>query len=498
MNFRILISLAAMVAATGQVYAQYSGDALRFSQTQFGSTARFKAVGAQTGVGGDLSSVGSNPAGLGLFTRSEFSLTPEFNSVTADAQYLGQSTMGQKDQVSLAHAAVVWNSTVSKPKGSQLNKGWISFNFGLGYNRTQAFGNNITFSGTNGVNSIADYFAELPAAEGYGAPSTLAAGSLPRMAYDNYLIGYDTNGQYYFPETDVNNIQTHNIDRTGSQSEINFAFGANYENKFYIGASLGISNIRYNSFSEYTEDGYNVTEDSDYVLSYRQSQITNGSGINLKVGTIFRPAPNVRLGATFQSPTWYSIDDSYGEKLDTRYAVSVDGATNYVNDEEIYDFTYRLRTPMKLSGGIGYFFNDQGFISADVDFVDYSTINFMGSSGNQGGDVINNNNRAVRDNFKSAVNYRVGAEYKLDKLMLRAGYGVQGNPYKNLTSPDLNVSTFSGGLGYRVNNYYIDLAYQNAGNNSDSRPYTLDNGTEPVATLKNIRHNVFLTVGTRF
>ena len=129
MNFRILLAVAAIVAATGQTFAQYSGDALRFSQTPYGSTARFKAVGAQTGVGGDLSSVGSNPAGLGLFTRSEFSLTPEFNSFTSDAQYLGKRSLGKKDQMSLAHAAVVWNSTLTKPKGAPLDQGWISFNF---------------------------------------------------------------------------------------------------------------------------------------------------------------------------------------------------------------------------------------------------------------------------------------------------------------------------------------------------------------------------------
>lgn len=496
MNFRILLSAVAIVAATGQVYAQYSGDALRFSQTQFGSTARFKAVGAQTGVGGDLSSIGSNPAGLGLFTRSEFSLTPEFNSFTSDAQYLGERNLGKKDQLSLAHAAVVWNSTVTKPKGAPLDKGWLSFNFGLGYNRTKAYGNNVNFSGTNGANSVADYYSEL-ATDNYGAPGTLPAGSLERMAYDNYLIGYDASG-YYFPETDVNSVQSNNTTRTGSQSELNFAFGGNFENKFYIGASIGLSSISYNSYSEYKEDGYNVTEDSDYILSYKQSQITNGSGVNLKVGTIFRPVANVRLGATFQSPTWYTIDDSYGEKLDTRYSKNVDGATDYLNDEELYDFSYRLRTPMKLSGGIGYFLKDQGFISADVDFIDYSSITFMGSSGNEDGDVINDNNRAVLDNFKSAVNYRVGAEYKFDKLMLRAGYGVQGNPYKGATGSDLNINTYSGGLGYRVRNYYIDLAYQNIENNSDVRPYTLNNGTGPIASLKNTRHNVFLTVGARF
>lgn len=495
MNFRILLSMAAIVAATGQVYAQYSGDALRFSQTPYGSTARFKAIGAQTGVGGDLSSVGANPAGLGLFTRSEFSITPEFNSFTSDAQYLGQRNLGRKDQMSLGHAAVVFNSTVTKPKGAALDKGWISFNFGLGYNRTKGYGNNVTFSGTNGINSVADYYSEL-ATDNYGAPSTLPVGTLERMAYDNYLIGYDTRG-FYFPETDVNNIQTNNTDRNGSQSEVNFAFGGNYANKFYIGASIGLASINYNSYSEYTEDGYNVTEGSDYVLSYNQRQLTRGSGINAKIGAIFRPAPNLRLGATFQSPTWYTIEDTFAENLDTRYAKSVNGATQYLNEEEVYDFRYKLRTPMKLSGGLGYFFGNQGFISADVDFVDYSTINFLPSE-NGDSEVIVDNNRAIMDNFKSAVNYRLGAEYKIESFMLRAGYGVQGNPYKNLSDSDLNTSSYSGGIGYRIKNYYVDLTYQNVGYNSDVKPYTLNNGSGPIASLKNTRNNVFLTVGTRF
>ena len=495
MNFRIFISMAAIVVATGELHAQYSSDALRFSQTQYGSTARFKAIGAQTGVGGDLSSVGSNPAGVGLFTRSEFSLTPEFNSYTADAEYLGVRTLGKKDQIGLAHAAVVWNSTVSKPKGANLDEGWLSFNFGLGYNRTNAFSNNINYSGTNKKNSVADYYSE-QATDNYGAPNSLLAGTLEKMAYDNYLIGYDSRG-YYFPETDVNSKQTQNNIRTGSQSEINLTFGGNYSNKFYVGASIGLANINYNSNGEYKEDGFNVTENSDYDLSYRQTQNTKGSGVNAKIGAIFRPSPNVRLGATFQTPTWYTIDDSYGEVLDTKYAKPVDGATQYLNTKEIYNFTYKLRTPMKLSGGVGYFFDNQGFISADVDYVDYSTINFSPVDTDDN-ITISDNNLDIINNYKSAVNYRIGAEYKVQKIMIRAGYGVQGNPYKSLESANFNINTYSGGLGYRVKNHYIDLSYQNVINNSDQKPYTLNDGSGPVASLKNTRNNIFITIGTRF
>jgi hypothetical protein len=92
MKLRVLFSLAVIVAATGELRAQYSEDALRFSRSQWGGTARFKAIGAQTGVGGDLSSVGGNPAGIGFFTRSEISITPEFNGYNNSSSYLGQQT----------------------------------------------------------------------------------------------------------------------------------------------------------------------------------------------------------------------------------------------------------------------------------------------------------------------------------------------------------------------------------------------------------------------
>lgn len=495
MRFRILLSMAAIVAATGELHAQYSADALRFSQSQWGSTARFKAIGAQTGVGGDLSSVGGNPAGIGLFTRSEISITPEFNSYNTDARYLGQQTIGRKDQLNLANASVVFNARVAKPKGAKLDEGWISYNFGLGYNRTQAFGNNISYSGTNGKNSIADYFSEI-ATDNYGAPNTLPSGTLERMAYDNYLIGYDNTGRYYFPETDVNNVQTKSDIRAGSQSEVNLAFGANYSNQLYIGASVGIANINYTSTADYKEKGFNVTENNNYELSYRQAQTTRGSGINAKLGAIYRPVPTVRIGATLESPTWYTIDDNYSEVLDTKYGKNaVD--SQFLNNDEAYDFTYKLRTPLKISTGIGYFFGDKGFISADIDYLDYSKINFSAAD-NADNDVIADNNQAILSNYKSAVNYRLGAEYKIDKLMLRAGYGVRGNPYKDLDNNRFKTSTYSGGMGYRINNYYIDLTYQNTAYNTDVKPYLLKAAGAPVAELKNTRNNVFLTVGSRF
>lgn len=487
MRFKLFASIAVIVAATGQLHAQYATDALRFSQYNYGSTARFKALaGTQIGVGGDLSSLGANPAGLGLFTRSEFSITPEFNTYNAESSYLDQNNRSSRDQISLAHAGVVWNKTVHKTPGSDLKSGLLSFNFGIGYNRTNAFGNNIFFSGANFDNSIADYFSEL--AKEYSGPSALPVGSLPNMAYEDYLIDDNLD-----PATALNNDQSRSEIRKGSQSEVNFAFGTNFSNKVYVGASINLASLNYTSDAVYNEQGLNFVENNDYDLNFSQNQVTKGNGVNVKLGAIFRPVEQVRLGINFESPTYYSITDSYGEVLNTQYLSSMPNPP-IGNDEQIYDFTYRLRTPAKLSGGASFFFGADGFIAADVDYVDYSSITFK-SSGGTGSDVISSNNRDVMNNYKSAVNYRLGGEYRVNSLMLRAGYSAQGNPYKNADNP---ITMYSAGAGYRVSKFYIDLSYQHVSYDSELRPYTLANGTEPSAMISNTRNNVFLTIGTRF
>ncbi len=494
MKLKIVLSFTAIIGLGQIAQAQYAGDALRFAQTQPGSSARFKAIGnAHTAIGGDLSSLGGNPAGLGLFTRSEVSSTLEFNNYTSQASFLNTNSVGSQDRLNINQLGAVFHIPAYRPKGFDLKTGWISFDFGIGYNRNADYGNNLVFTGTNPSNSISDYFAEL-ATKNYGNPSSLAAGSIERMAYDDYLIGYDAIDDYYFPETDINSIQTKSEERRGGQSQFNMALAANYSNKFYVGLNLGFASLKYISESQFNERGYNVTENSDYETAYLQEQDTRGKGFNAKLGFIYKPIPSIRLGASFETPTWYKIDDSYTEVLNTTHVAA--GLEN-TNSPENYTFTYRLRTPMKLSAGLGVFLGQLGFISADVDVVDYSNINFRGMFSSDLS-VINDNNEAVQNLYKKAYNYRLGAEFKFDKLMLRGGYGIQGNPYRDLADADYETRTYSAGLGYRVKNYYLDLSYQQVNFNIEMKPYTLDNSSEPLAMINNKRNNVFVTFGLRF
>src|SRR5690606_23023890 len=123
-------------------------------------------------------------------------------------------------------------------------------NFGLGYNKTNDFGNKIMFSGLNNQNSIANFYADL--ANDY--TGSLTSGSLEDAAYNANLIDNPSNGNF-ISTTNPNNQQNEVLIRNGSLSEFNLSAGLNVSNKFYLGASLGILGLRYSSDNTFTEVG---------------------------------------------------------------------------------------------------------------------------------------------------------------------------------------------------------------------------------------------------
>ena len=443
----VVAAATANYASAQVILPTYAGDALRFSQTNYGSSARFKGMGnAQIGVGGDISSLGGNPAGLGLFTRSEFVLTPEFNGTMMDANYLNTRTTTNKSQINLNQLGVVFQMPTYRSKGQDTKQGIVSASIGLGYNRNNDYGLEANFSGTNNTSSVYNMFDGDPA----------------------FTLG---------------NNQMANVMRSGSVSEFNIAGAINISNQIYIGANLGLVSLNMNYDMNLFEKG--TVE--NYSVNYFQNQTTKGSGVNGKIGVIFRPVNEFRIGMNLQTPTWFNIDDSF--------SVSTD---NNAIDAQTYDFSYNLRTPLKGSLGASYVLGGRALISADVDFVDYSSIRFTSSDG---GDVstINENNNEIKSTLKSAVNYRAGAEVKVtDFVSLRAGYGINGSAYKDDSNKDFQTTFYSGGIGYRNKNYYFDVAYQRVETNSTFSPYLLSDFKEPVADVKNNKNNVFLTFGVRF
>ncbi|MEQ7801067.1 hypothetical protein ABDJ41_14790 [Pedobacter sp. ASV1-7] len=508
----IQMLMVATVATTGTTYAQYVGDAIRTAKGDYGSSARFKGMGnAQIGVGGDMSSLGGNPAGLGLFTRSEFSLTPEFNNATSKSDYLGQKGTGSKDKMNINQAGVVWYNPTFKYEGQDTRKGVLSVVFGIGFNRTGDFTQQYNYGGNNTETSMRDYFAAL-ANNSKDQFGNLANNSLENMAFQNFLINKITPTGGGIPDYSATpsspNLQRMNSVSYGGTSELNFSGAINISNQLYLGATIGMVNTRFINDSQYTENGVLNPYDDDptppelpgytgeekYNFSYTSRQETRGSGINGKLGLIFRPVPDFRIGATFQTPTWFYVEDYFAEDLLTSLSGSI--VENPVNPLS-YTYTYRLKTPLKGSLGASYVIGGQGIISADVDFIDYSSTKFSMDGGGMLTQDMAADNAEIKKFYTSAVNYRVGGEYKINDLSLRAGYGLNGSPVKDDTKKIFDTQYFTGGLGYRINEYYFDIAYQHVQSENRFSPYML-NGAEPVAAIKNSNNNVFLTFGVRF
>ncbi|TWR28811.1 hypothetical protein FPZ43_11100 [Mucilaginibacter pallidiroseus] len=502
MKIKYILSVVAIVALTKNSFAQYSQDAIRFSGGLNGSTSRIKALGnAGTAVGGDLSNISGNPAGLGFFTRSELSITPEFDGSKVKSTYFGQSMSDSRNSGNVAHAGLVIYNQLSKPRGADKSKGWLSVNYGVSFSRNNNFYENISYGGVNNTSTIANYYSNLANQtklsdnQGFYLPD----GSLQSWAYNQYLIE-EQNGNY-FPNAQNGSTQLMGITREGGVSTVDFSLGANYSNKLYLGFGVGFTSLRYNSSQVFSENGVvnlpatptDPAESLNYQSQFYQNQITRGSGINARLGLIYKPVESVRLGATFTSPTWYNIDDNYSEGLSTRYPQSTSNANFSDGTTDPYFLNYNLRTPWKVAGGLAVFAGKYGFITGDVEYVDYSSAKILRNNDyNNTGD-----NADIASLYRGAINARIGAEARLNSIFsLRGGYGIQG---RALRDKDLggDIKTASAGIGARFGAYYVDATYLHITNNQTVFPYEVG-AASPSALLNRSANNGYLTIGYRF
>jgi hypothetical protein len=508
MNLKRFSILGLLIGISSISQAQYLEDGIRFSQNEIGGTARFKAMGgAQTALGGDLSSIAGNPAGLGFYNNSDASISFDFLNDNNKSTYFSTTTDRQKSKLGFEQAGVLVHMPIHKRYGQNLQTGWLNFNFGIAYNKTQSFHTDVDYQGMNNISSYTDLLAdESPFDDVYD-----------EWGFDSYLV--DNNGQFFYPTTSETQTNSQrNLDlRKGSQYQTTIAFGANYGNQLYIGASVGIAAFHYESDRSFTEFGFMKDADdfnlidpnseflvpgSDanaflseaYELAFSSRQVTDGSGVNATLGMIFLPHKMWRIGVSATTPTWYKVRDDYSMFLDSWM---VNEATdnvlfNYQSPEETFYDEYDLRTPYKLNAGVAALF-EQGLVSADLEFVDYASMRITQS----GGAMVNDaNTQDIKELYQGALNFRLGGEYIFSpQLLARAGYNYQGSPYKDY---DSTRQTVSAGLGYRINNVYVDLAYQNQLYKYNHTPYQSTTNPTQAASIDNTRNNILLTLGVKF
>lgn len=390
--------------------------------------------------------------------------------------------------MNFSNAGVVFYSQLTNGETDK-DKGWLSVNFGVGYNRTNNYYERIQYGAKNSANSINDYYAKLANEQGIenGGLQAWAAGA---QLID--LYGTASNNSYQsnsFPGVQ----QTGFISRTGGQSGYDISMGANYSNKLYLGLGVGVSEIRYHTNNNFNETGDLSLLETGPVTrgfnsNYIQFQNTKGEGYNVKLGILYKLIESVRLGAMITSPTFYTINDSFNEGLNNQ----ITGGNKYIYDPYEYATTYNMRTPFKFAGGLSIFMGNIGFITGDVEYIDYTTTHISDSPDYDYTSSYDND--IIKKQYRSVVNAHAGAEIKIvDMIFLRGGYGIQGNPLKT----GANTKMVTGGLGYHLGNYYIDAAYMNIKGSQNVMQYDIG-PTTPSAAVNATNNNFFLTIGLKY
>ena len=480
--FAIFISIISLSA-----FAQNDIDALRYSKTTFGGTARYMGLcGAFGALGADFSVLSTNPAGIGLYKSSEFTITPTLYYGATNSSYNGTSREDSKYNFNLNNVGIILTSDISNTSEQSV---WKNVQFGFGINRINNFNNRILIEGQNSQNSILNSYVEYADGNYYNTLNQYDT----QLAFDTWLLDTITgNDQYYYSAVPYGGVlQQKLVETSGSMNEVVLSVGANYDDILYLGATFGFPSIRYTSESTYTETDVADTIPRFDQLTIRENVDTKGTGFNFKFGMIFRPLDFVRIGAAIHTPTFYgNMKDNWNTSIESTFS-NTDHPYNQADSPNGY-FDYELTTPMKILGSIAFIIGQNGLVSADYEFIDYSTAKLKSSSYS-----FFDENDNIRTKYTSAGNLRLGTEWRYDIFNFRGGYAIYGNPFKSGLN-DAKSTSFSLGFGIRERNYFIDFAYVNTKFDEDYYLYGTNNiSVNPVENK--FKNNQFLiTVGIKY
>lgn len=543
--FQILMLTAIPATAA----AQSSIDALTLSDTELRGTSRFMSMaGAFTALGGDLSTLTQNPAGIGVYRGSDVALTLDLSFLSNKSSNIpGGATM---NNTHFDANTIGYVGTMNFGSNSVMS----TFSWGVSYNRLKSFTRNYRGSGIPLQTSMSNYIAlmsdgidpeNMISKNGYdpyqdsqinwmnilafnGAITTPTivtdnAGKVTDIYYDG-LFQYDVpaqDGKPAIPAT--TGTAGFNVRERGYADEYNIAFGGNLANVVQWGLDLGITDLTHEQWTSYDEalqganiragnEYYDVIEEGDCDWQIDNWKKTTGTGFNLKFGLILKPVQELRIGVAVHTPTWYSMTTSYNANL--TYGGSNRVQRDRGTNTAVYD--WNLRTPWKLMFGLAGVIGGRGIISADYEYSAYDKMHTSDSYGD-----FDDYNDDIATYFRATNTLRLGAEFRVTpQFSLRLGYSYASSNVKS-DAADNNLEIYTSGtnlgytfnqssnyvtagLGYRTGGFYVDLAYVNRQRTSTYHCFTPFQDYDglwtlaPQAKIKENANQLALTVGYKF
>ena len=509
---RIYLTVASLAFTSFVAVAQETYENTKLIDNDLNGTARYVGMGgAMEALGADLSTIGTNPAGLGLFRKGKADLSFSLVNQTGMNKFNSLS----KTNMSFDQIGVVFN--LSKTPNA-------SFNIGFNYHKSRNFDQLLNAANTLNNASQNKLTYQKYRNQVFKERKDLTYSQLDALYMDNLLYDNRTKKYYNFPATGY----LYNQENKGYIGEYDMNLSANINDRVYLGLTMGIHDVHYKGYAEYTE---NFVPNANNIpgLTLNDSREITGTGFDVKLGAIVRPMAEspFRLGAYIHTPVWYDLTTS-------NYTVLTDG-TARPNVGETYDF--RVNTPWKFGLSAGTTLADRIALGATYEYAAY---NAMQTRIKDGGTYdwyygtyyeSSHNDRAMNNHTEDALKgqhtLKLGAEARItDHFSLRAGYNYLSALYKDaavkdgsLNSPgtyyasstsyvnwkDTNRFTF--GLGWNVWRFNIDLAYQYSQQNGTfypfmnyhegSAPSVEDNIANPTQ-VNNKQHQLLLTMGYKF
>ncbi|MBD5248441.1 MAG: hypothetical protein HDS54_09835 [Barnesiella sp.] len=527
------IALAVVAAALPMgVMAQSAFNAYTLSQSDLRGTARFMSMaGAFGALGGDLSTLNHNPAGIGVYRSSEIGITLDIDMEKSDVD-------GQTD--SKTHAYVPNFGYVG---AINLNSDVMPyFQWGISYGRVASFDRvyhgSFDALGTSMSNYVANRaYGTAPDVLGqstsYNPYSESYADWLSILSYNSYIINPVGGLSQYnglFDEDRTTGDAQFAVRQRGYVDEYSINFGGNIMNTVYWGLGFGITDIDLKEETFYdeqladariasSEGSGSQTQYGNAYYNLQNYRRVSGSGFNVKIGAIVKPINEFRFGIAVHTPTYYSLNDQYNASIGYSYSSNIPDGTAYTN---YADYDWKLRTPWKMIVSAAGVIGGRFILSADYEFAAYDNMRISDYDGNEYKDAT----QEIKDYFKPTHTMRLGAEYRVTpQFSVRAGFAATTSAVEqSVKDGDIEVYTtgcnpaytydettryFTLGLGYRYKGFYADLAYVNKYRKSSYSPFsTYDDLSysdpsnswvyNPAKEFTTTNNNIVLSVGYKF
>lgn len=531
-----MITLSALAALS--VSAQETFENANIATEDLNGTARYVGMGgAMDALGADISTIGTNPAGIGLFRHSKANVSFGFVS-QQDAKSFANAN---KTNMSFDQAGFVYSSRTGQ-------KSFL--NFAFNYHKSRNFDQILSASDRlNGASQ--NKLTYMKDKKGLFNPSVssdgriVADGNLYNQVdylYSNALItdGVDDKGKPKFYYNDASGYDF-NRSNTGYIGEYDFNISGNINDRVYLGLTVGLHDVHYSGYSEYTEALLDIDNKGIGNVTIGDERRITGTGFDIKGGVIFRPIEEspFRIGLSVATPTWYSLTTENYTTIDNNSTV---GAYDDGKSYETYE--YKMYTPWKFGLSLGTTVGNYLALGAGYEYADYGTID---SRVNTGGGYdwyydtyydSSSSDRAMnshtKQTLKSVSTFKVGLEYKPDEnLAVRFGYNYvspmynsDGNKGVDVNSPGSYYSSSTDytdwrstnritcGLGYTWGKFALDVAYQYSNQSgyfspfTNSNYYANDSSTDDSTTddsnicnavkVNNKRHQLLVTMGYSF